>query len=360
MSATALFCVAIKCKNKWGTSVIAGHFVCLCGKMNESLFSYSFWLVHSEHASQPNTNLETCDFSLNDCSWLPSFCTLAELCLEDYSKYRFLSNGNMTIPGLQDKDLFAETMEAFQIMSISEEERTGTISHWFGVVVMSSFSTNLKPAWWAVVWQVSWRWCQPCFSWGTWASRRNDTLTRPPCLTTPVTRSFPQSASFISLFRFKLNSGWLFFPPQLHRKCVTSWASMWPSSLEPSCLPESRSASQYSQELERKHWYEPFSHMPYGFLQIKKTDVISCELDFGATAGFTFFSFFSRRLVETTSRRLRLRSRQSLLLRLWPKLLTRECSAAWCSGSIRRWTRPRDKEPPSSASSISLALRSLR
>uniref|UniRef100_H3D9D5 Myosin-9 n=1 Tax=Tetraodon nigroviridis TaxID=99883 RepID=H3D9D5_TETNG len=49
----------------------------------------------------------------------------SELCLEDYSKYRFLSNGNMTIPGLQDKDLFAETMEAFQIMSISEEERAG-------------------------------------------------------------------------------------------------------------------------------------------------------------------------------------------------------------------------------------------
>lgn len=60
---------------------------------------------------------------------LSLFCSLAELCLEDYRKYRFLSNGNMTIPGQQDKDLFAETMEAFQIMSVSEEERTGTISH---------------------------------------------------------------------------------------------------------------------------------------------------------------------------------------------------------------------------------------
>uniref|UniRef100_H2SH47 Myosin, heavy chain 9a, non-muscle n=1 Tax=Takifugu rubripes TaxID=31033 RepID=H2SH47_TAKRU len=49
----------------------------------------------------------------------------SELCLEDYSKYRFLSNGNMTIPGLQDKELFAETMEAFHIMSIPEEERIG-------------------------------------------------------------------------------------------------------------------------------------------------------------------------------------------------------------------------------------------
>lgn len=49
----------------------------------------------------------------------------AELCLEDYKKYRFLSNGNVTIPGQQDKDLFVETIEAFRIMGISEEEQTG-------------------------------------------------------------------------------------------------------------------------------------------------------------------------------------------------------------------------------------------
>ncbi|XP_077574335.1 myosin-9-like [Stigmatopora nigra] len=51
----------------------------------------------------------------------------SELCLEDYSKYRFLSNGNVTIPGQQDKDMFVETMDAFQIMSIPEEERTGLL-----------------------------------------------------------------------------------------------------------------------------------------------------------------------------------------------------------------------------------------
>ncbi|XP_062304308.1 myosin-9-like isoform X1 [Osmerus eperlanus] len=49
----------------------------------------------------------------------------SELCLEDYKKYRFLSNGNVTIPGQQDRDLFLETMEAFKIMSIPEEESTG-------------------------------------------------------------------------------------------------------------------------------------------------------------------------------------------------------------------------------------------
>ncbi|XP_041789381.1 myosin-9-like [Chelmon rostratus] len=51
----------------------------------------------------------------------------SELCLEDYSKYRFLSNGNVTIPGQQDKDLFTETMDAFQIMSIPEEEKIGLL-----------------------------------------------------------------------------------------------------------------------------------------------------------------------------------------------------------------------------------------
>lgn len=60
------------------------------------------------------------------CEALFLFHALAELCLEDFSKYRFLSNGNMTIPGQQDKDLFTETMDAFQIMSIPEEERIGT------------------------------------------------------------------------------------------------------------------------------------------------------------------------------------------------------------------------------------------
>uniref|UniRef100_A0A671YF00 Myosin-9 n=1 Tax=Sparus aurata TaxID=8175 RepID=A0A671YF00_SPAAU len=41
-----------------------------------------------------------------------------ELLLENYNNYRFLSNGNVTIPGQQDKDLFTETMEAFKIMSM--------------------------------------------------------------------------------------------------------------------------------------------------------------------------------------------------------------------------------------------------
>lgn len=57
---------------------------------------------------------------------VPSSSQSAELCLEDFSKYRFLSNGNMTIPGQKDKDMFTETMEAFQIMGVPEEETVGT------------------------------------------------------------------------------------------------------------------------------------------------------------------------------------------------------------------------------------------
>ncbi|XP_023647743.1 myosin-9-like [Paramormyrops kingsleyae] len=51
----------------------------------------------------------------------------SELCLENYSNYRFLSNGNVTIPGQQDKDLFLETMEAMKIMSIPEDEQIGLL-----------------------------------------------------------------------------------------------------------------------------------------------------------------------------------------------------------------------------------------
>uniref|UniRef100_A0A4W4HT87 Myosin-9 n=1 Tax=Electrophorus electricus TaxID=8005 RepID=A0A4W4HT87_ELEEL len=49
-----------------------------------------------------------------------------KLCLEGYSKYRFLSNGNVTIPGQQDKDMYTDTLEAMRIMGFSEDEQIGT------------------------------------------------------------------------------------------------------------------------------------------------------------------------------------------------------------------------------------------
>lgn len=55
------------------------------------------------------------------------FILAEELLLENYNDYRFLSNGNVTIPGQQDKDLFTETMDAMRIMGIPEDEQIGTM-----------------------------------------------------------------------------------------------------------------------------------------------------------------------------------------------------------------------------------------
>nr|XP_029537771.1 myosin-10-like isoform X3 [Oncorhynchus nerka] len=46
----------------------------------------------------------------------------SDLLLEGFNSYRFLSNGNVTVPGQQDKDNFQETMEAMHIMSFSHDE----------------------------------------------------------------------------------------------------------------------------------------------------------------------------------------------------------------------------------------------
>uniref|UniRef100_A0AAQ4P7R5 Myosin heavy chain 10 n=1 Tax=Gasterosteus aculeatus aculeatus TaxID=481459 RepID=A0AAQ4P7R5_GASAC len=45
-----------------------------------------------------------------------------DLLLEGFNNYRFLSNGNITIPGQQDKDNFQETLDAMHIMSFSHDE----------------------------------------------------------------------------------------------------------------------------------------------------------------------------------------------------------------------------------------------
>ncbi|XP_018415093.1 PREDICTED: myosin-10-like isoform X4 [Nanorana parkeri] len=45
-----------------------------------------------------------------------------DLLLEGFNQYRFVSNGNVTIPGQQDKEIFHETMESMKIMGISHEE----------------------------------------------------------------------------------------------------------------------------------------------------------------------------------------------------------------------------------------------
>ncbi|KAJ7330146.1 hypothetical protein JRQ81_016320, partial [Phrynocephalus forsythii] len=61
-----------------------------------------------------------------------------DLLLEPYNKYRFLSNGHVTIPGQQDKDMFQETMEAMRIMSIPEEEQMGLLRVISGVLQLGN------------------------------------------------------------------------------------------------------------------------------------------------------------------------------------------------------------------------------
>lgn len=50
------------------------------------------------------------------------FSYTADLLLEGFNSYRFLSNGNIPIPGQQDKENFQETMEAMHIMGFSHDE----------------------------------------------------------------------------------------------------------------------------------------------------------------------------------------------------------------------------------------------
>ncbi|XP_077387392.1 myosin-14-like isoform X1 [Festucalex cinctus] len=50
-----------------------------------------------------------------------------ELLLEGFSSYRFLVAGHVEVPGIEDDELFAETLEAMEIMGFTEEERIGML-----------------------------------------------------------------------------------------------------------------------------------------------------------------------------------------------------------------------------------------
>lgn len=81
----------------------------------------------------------------------------ADLLLEGFNNYRFLSNGNIPIPGQQDKDNFQETMEAMNIMSFSHDEilckhtwnkHTSTklsIYCWFYICLLVSYHKHMLP-----------------------------------------------------------------------------------------------------------------------------------------------------------------------------------------------------------------------
>ncbi|XP_018420207.1 PREDICTED: myosin-9 [Nanorana parkeri] len=63
-----------------------------------------------------------------------------DLLLEPYNKYRFLSNGHVTIPGQQDKDLFQETLEAMKIMGIPDDEQIGLLRVISGVLQLGNIA----------------------------------------------------------------------------------------------------------------------------------------------------------------------------------------------------------------------------
>ncbi|XP_037112079.1 myosin-11-like [Syngnathus acus] len=50
-----------------------------------------------------------------------------ELLLEGFSSYRFLVAGHVEVPGIEDDELFVETLEAMAIMGFTEEERIGML-----------------------------------------------------------------------------------------------------------------------------------------------------------------------------------------------------------------------------------------
>ncbi|KAG7269945.1 hypothetical protein CRUP_005562 [Coryphaenoides rupestris] len=70
-----------------------------------------------------------------------------DLLLEGFSSYRFLSNGNVSIPGQQDKDNFQETMDAMHIMSFSHDEIISAqkLCHLLGMNVMEFTRAILTP-----------------------------------------------------------------------------------------------------------------------------------------------------------------------------------------------------------------------
>lgn len=52
-----------------------------------------------------------------------------ELLLESFNNYRFLVAGHVQIPGSEDDEMYEETMEAMNIMGLTDEERIGNNTH---------------------------------------------------------------------------------------------------------------------------------------------------------------------------------------------------------------------------------------
>ncbi len=51
--------------------------------------------------------------------------TKKEFLVQDAKTYKFLSNGNLPVPGVNDAQEFQDTREAMNIMGMSEDEQNG-------------------------------------------------------------------------------------------------------------------------------------------------------------------------------------------------------------------------------------------
>lgn len=176
------------------------------------------------------------------------FLCSADLLLEDFSKYRFLSNGKVTIPGQQDKDLFNETMEAFNIMSIPEEESTGTLPLVFTDVCllkMNRFPVGKQSFW---DWQAELlcpsgllKVVSAVLQLGNMSfkkERNSDQASMPDDTGTCACRRLCLASCSPAFDHDVLGVCHL----QLLRRSVTSWASTWRTSRGPSCHRGSRFA----------------------------------------------------------------------------------------------------------------------
>ena len=52
-----------------------------------------------------------------------------ECLLEDVSKYRYLTFGNVPVPGMDDLELYRQLLEAFDIMNLTKDEQ---VCEWNG------------------------------------------------------------------------------------------------------------------------------------------------------------------------------------------------------------------------------------
>lgn len=63
------------------------------------------------------------------------------LLLEDFKGYRFLTKGNMQIPGQNDVDFFKETIEAMNIFGFTKEEQEGDKLNKYSLLVSNDLPT---------------------------------------------------------------------------------------------------------------------------------------------------------------------------------------------------------------------------